>query len=68
MLTGSQMNVTCKTVLAFLCTVGLTGRLSAADYVCSGILIDQRVVGVSLGNCEQAPSSASTYALRVALI
>ena len=46
------MDMTCKIVLAFLCTVGLTERLSAADYICSGILMDQRVVGVSLGNCE----------------
>ena len=52
LLTGRQMDMTCKIVLAFLCSVGLTGRSSAADYICSGILIDQRVVGVSLGNCE----------------
>ena len=31
------MDMTCKIVLAFLCTVGLTERLSAADYICSGI-------------------------------
>jgi hypothetical protein len=46
------MKILCKAVLAFACIVGLEQKSYAAEYVCSEILTDQRVVGVSLGNCD----------------
>jgi hypothetical protein len=32
--------------------LAFTRQASAADYVCNGILTDQRSVGISLGNCD----------------
>jgi|SRR6266849_8247434 hypothetical protein len=46
------MKIPCKAVLALACIVGLAQQSYAAEYICGGILLDQRVVGVSLGNCD----------------
>jgi hypothetical protein len=46
------MKVSGNAILTFVCVVGLAQQSCAAEYICSGILTDQRAVGVSLGNCD----------------
>jgi hypothetical protein len=55
------MTIPHKAALAFVCIVGLAQQSSAAEYVCSGILVDQRTVGVSLGNCDLNSLSGADF-------